>query len=494
LVKNEPNPLGGSFLGVATGEARDYRRWVKKRLRFLGRVAAGLVAVLAGVLVVSLDGVDYRPYMREAYYTETAARLKAGEAASRIEEGELFAGFGRARLTPTANAAEDAPAKGMFRSIPLAGYGNRNGKPARGVHDDLYVKAVALRVGGRLGVMVGADALIIPPEVTDEVMARLGKELKLSREQLYLSATHTHSSLGGWGEGWVTEAFAGGFRPGARAWFADCVAKAVREAISDLKPASFGHGRFDAPSFARNRLVGSLGKVDSEFSYLALKQESGKLAVLGSYAAHATVLSGDTMEFSADYPGCWQRAVERATGGAAVFLAGGVGSHGPVPGTNGFAGAERMGQALAAALLEQLPRVALTNRISFGMLGLDVTLPPLNPRVTDGLRLRPWLAQRLLRARSSAYIQGFRFGDAVWISTPCDFSGEMALNIKDCLRARGADAVVTSFNGGYVGYVIPGRYYHLDGYEPRTMSFFGPNVPDYFDELIRSMALNLAGK
>ena len=54
--------------------------------------------------------------------------------------------------------------------------------------------------------------------------------------------------------------------------------------------------------------------------------------------------------------------------------------------------------------------------------------------------------------------------------------------------------MITSFNGDYVGYVIPSRYYHLNGYEPRVMSFFGPNVPDYFDEFIRTMALNVAGQ
>ena len=32
----------------------------------------------------------------------------------------------------------------------------------------------------------------------------------------------------------------------------------------------------------------------------------------------------------------------------------------------------------------------------------------------------------------------------------------------------------------------------MDGYEPRTMSFFDPNVPEYLDEMIRTMALNLA--
>ena len=467
---------------------------MKKFTSKLLRISAWLAALLGIALLLCLDGVDYRPYLREPYYTETAARLRAHEATNSIARGELAAGFGRALLTPTVNAPSDDPAKGQFRSLPLAGYGNRHGKPATGVHDDLYIKAVALRVGNRLGVMLGADALIIPPEVTEAAMRRIESELKLSREQIYLSATHTHCSLGGWGEGFVAEAFAGGFQPGSRVWFADRIVSAVRDAITDLKPASFGHGQFAAPDFVRNRLVGELGKVDPEFSFAVLKQNEGKLAVLGSYAAHATVLGGDMMEFSADYPGCWQRAVEQATGGTAVFLAGGIGSHSPVTGGKGFAGAERMGQALARALLEQLPQTPLTNSITFGILGLDLTLPPLNVRVSDGIRLRPWLAQRLMPVKKQSFIQAFRLDDSVWVSTPCDFSGELALGIKDFLRARGSHAVITSFNGDYVGYVISPRYYHLNGYEPRLMSFFGPNVPEYFDELIRTMALSLANK
>ncbi len=457
------------------------------------RVAVGLAAVLAVALVVSLEGVDHRPYLREPYYAQAAAHLRALTATNRLESGEFSAGFGRARLTPTVNAPQDDPAHGQFRTLPLAGYGNRHGKPATGVHDDLYVKAVALRVGDQVGVMVAADALIIPPEVGDAAARQLAQELRLSREQLYLSATHSHSSLGGWGEGMVAEAFAGGFQPGVRIWFADRIVAAVREAINDFKPAAFGHGRFAATNFVRNRLVGKLGLLDPEFSYAVLKQQGGKTAILGSFAAHATVLSSDMMQFSADYPGCWQRAVEQATGGTALFLAGGVGSHSPAPGGSGFAGAERMGRALAAASLERVSHTALTNRIDFGMVGLELTLPALNVRLSDGVRLRPWLAQRLLRAPDHCLLQVFRLEDMVWVSTPCDFSGELALGIKDSLRARGLDAVVTSFNGGYVGYVIPARYYHLDGYEPRLMSFFGPNVPDYFEEMIRTMAMSLAG-
>lgn len=466
-----------------------------KPRRLLLRLSLGTTLLVPLGAGITLDGVDHRPYMASAYATETAARLRESIRAGAIVHGDLEAGFGRARLTPTIDAPHDDPSRGQFRSMPLAGFGSRDGKPATGTHDDLEVKAVAFRVADQLGVMVGADALIIPPEVTEAVMHRVESELHLSRQQVYLSATHSHSSLGGWGEGRVAESFAGGFQPGVRVWFADRIVAAIAESLGDLTPAEFGQGRFDAREFVRNRLVQERGTVDPEFSFVVLKQAGGRIGVLGSYAAHATVLPAAVMQFSADYPGVWQRAVESATGGIAVFLAGGVGSHGPVTPTRGFEGAQLMGDGLARQLLDQLPNVPLSRQVAFGTFGLAVSLPELNVRVSDGIRLRPWLAAHLVPAKTRTYLQAFRLQDAVWVSTPCDFSGELALGIKDFLRARtGRQAVITSFNGDYVGYVVLPRYYHMDGYEPRTMSFFGPTVPDYFDDLIRRMALHMASR
>src|ERR1035441_6120624 len=196
---------------------------VKRALRISLRVLAGLVTLAGATVILCLDGVDNRPYFREAYYARTTAQLQASAETNQLACGELAAGFGRARLSLTVNAPQDIPAQGRFRSLPLAGYGGRHGKPATGVHDDLYVKAVALRVGDRLGVIVGTDALIIPAEVSERAVQQLGREAGLTREQVYLSATHTHSSLGGWDEGKVGEAFAGGFQPEVRVWFSDCI-------------------------------------------------------------------------------------------------------------------------------------------------------------------------------------------------------------------------------------------------------------------------------
>ena len=461
---------------------------MRKALRILGKLAGVGVGLVIVAFVMTLAPVHREPFAETAYAARTQERLEAlARAEGEAQWGELRAGFGRVLLTPSLGAVQDDPERGQFRALPLAGYGNRAGRPATGVLDDLGVKAVAWEVGGRTGVVVSADALIIPREVADLALERVERETGLSRGRVYLGATHTHCGLGGWGEGIVAEAFAGGFVPGARVWMAGQIAKAVSAALADLGPAAAGSGGFEAPEFTRNRLVGDQGRIDPRFSLLVVRQVDGDRAVVGAYAAHSTVLSGRVMEFSGDYPGAWQRAVEKATGGMAVFLAGAMGSHAPKPPEGGLPGVQAMGAGLAVSTLKVLDAIALTNRLRWDIRALDVELPPLQPRVTDGWRMRDWVARRLLPVQPATWIQYLRLGDAVWLSTPCDYSGELSMDLAIATQGMGVSTTVTSFNGDYVGYVVPSKYYGMNTYETRVMAFFGPQLPDYFDALLKGL-------
>lgn len=409
-----------------------------------------------------------------------------------VEQGPLRAGFGRARITPTVGVAVDRPEAGEFRSLPLAGYGARQGRPAEGVQEELWAKAIAFAVGGQTGIVVAADALIIPREVTVLAMRRLEDGRHLRREQVFFSATHTHGGPGGWGEGPVGEAFAGPFQPAIREWLAQQLAQAVETALDDLSPAALGAGAFGAPEFIRNRLQGGDGAVDAEFALVFVRQDDGDSAVLGSYGAHATVVGADVLNFHGDYPGAWQSALEETSVGLAVFVAGAMGSHSPRAPAGGLDGAEQMGRALAAETHRHLAQIAVTNVVRFGVAGVTLPLPALQVRLTGHVRLRPWVARKLLPVGKEVLLQGFRFSDALWWSTPADFSGELALELKAEFRERGIAANVTSFNGDYVGYVVPARYYELPGYEPRTMSFYGPQLPDYFMAALRRLGEDLS--
>jgi len=52
-----------------------------------------------------------------------------------------------------------------------------------------------------------------------------------------------------------------------------------------------------------------------------------------------------------------------------------------------------MGDALAARTAQALTNLVLTNRLTFGLVGVEVTLPPSQARVSNGVLLRPWAEQ-----------------------------------------------------------------------------------------------------
>ncbi|MBK9140154.1 MAG: hypothetical protein IPM17_15520, partial [Verrucomicrobia bacterium] len=111
------------------------------------------------------------------------------------------------------------------------------------MHQDLWVKAAAFAVAGKTGVVVTADALIIPREVGDLARRQLAEARGLSREAVYFSATHTHASLGGWEKASSPKRLRR-IRAGVRQWFARQLTTAAVAAVDDLAPASLDHGRF----------------------------------------------------------------------------------------------------------------------------------------------------------------------------------------------------------------------------------------------------------
>ena len=199
------------------------------------------------------------------------------------------------------------------------------------------------------------------------------------------------------------------------------------------------------------------------------------------------MIGSKMMEFTAGYPGYWQRELEKDPKFTAIFFAGGVGSHGPKAPEGGLKGAEIIGTSLARQLLDHLDDVKLTSTLTFSMAGLEVDLPDQHLRLTDGLRIRPYWSKRLLHVGPKTYFQAFRFNDLLWASTPCDFSGELVKDLKNSFSDSQTSIAVTSFNGDYIGYIVPGKYYHLPSYETKVMSFFGPYMGDYSYDLLRRL-------
>ena len=165
-----------------------------------------------------------------------------------------------------------------------------------------------------------------------------------------------------------------------------------------------------------------------------------------------------------------------------------VGSQSPAGEGDAFDKSKYIGEALADSLTTHLTDVVLKDTVTFSTLSLKMQLPPYHIRLTSTINLATSLSKKLLPLSEGVYLQAVRLGNMIWITTPCDFSGEYALRLKNSLSPYGFNANVTSFNGGYVGYIVPPRYFYLDEYEPKVMGWFGPNMGDYTMELIRQIS------
>ncbi len=466
--------------------------------RKIRRLFLILLTIAAAMVILAVRLVDDTPYFQTDYYAATRARLRDLIATGAVEtRGALQAGWSRTTLIPpwhrqpaskTKKNSNATSMQNAFWELPLAGYSKRHGQQAQGVHDSLYASALTLQVGEQKIVCLSLDALIVSRAMAEGVMRQVSPEFGLQRSQILFGATHTHSSLGAWGEGVLAEQFAGDYDPQVLQWIIDQSVLAIRRALADLSPASFACGEFSAPRYVANRLVGEKGQVDEGFSFIALQQRDGDYGVIGAYAAHATVLAFDNMLLSADYPGFWRARIEKSLPGVAIFFAGAVGSHRPAGEGKDFDQARAIGEGLADSLLAHLPRAKFHSEASLRTLGLPVNLPPLHLRITDDFRLAPWLAEKLVY-ENDTYLQLLALDRLLWIGAPCDFSGELSAPLKDFAATHGYQALFTSFNGSYIGYLVPGKYYHYPAYESRIMSFFGPYMADYGEELMRRMML-----
>ena len=436
-------------------------------------------------VVVSFTGcaVIKTPYTQAEYYRETVSRLEKEKQLSVCQNDSLSAGFAKASITPSLFNRFPEPEKGKFRIVPMAGYGERRGKSAKGIHDSLYIKAIAIRENNNTFVIVSGDLLIMPPNITDCVIRLLANK-GINRNQLFFSATHTHSGIGGWAYGILGKQIAGKENKGLEKWLIEKIYNVILASLSDLRPSEIGYNSFDANEFTRNRLTGNDGIKNNLFNFIAIEQRNGKKAIIGTYSAHATVLGAKNLELSGDYPGYWERRVEIKTADLAMFCGGSMGSQSPVVPGNDFENAELIGKALAERIAAKLVNTNMQRRNTISSLSLKIDLPAYHFRLTRNRNLTTGLSNLLMVSPKNVYLQGLRINNLLWIFTPGDFSGEYAVEIRDSLLRKGFESVVTGYNGSYIGYIIPGKYFYMNHYEPKLMGWFGPTMGDYTMDLI----------
>jgi len=452
---------------------------MKKLGLILRYVGLGLLTILVVAVVAGVAIVDDSPYQNGEFYRSTIQAVESAPVQVGEPDSLLRAGWGKAHITPA-------------KPSPLAGYANRAGKLSEGIHDSLFVRAIVLRKGQLKVVIISLDMLIVPPTIAQKAAFML-LNLGYGPGQLYFGASHTHNSLGGWGEKTIGEAFAGKYDQAIVDYVAQAIVQAVRRAEKRPEPVSLAHGKVNAGTLVLNRLIDQ----GAEYPWahvIRLQTATGKTALITSFTAHATCLSGDKMFVSNDYPGQLIARLEQQPGVEfALFMAGAVGSHGPADGPSGddLAQLQFMGDSLGRQVVGALRSLVPDSLSTLASVATPLYLREPQIRLSKNWRVRPWVFHALYGGYP-VQMNALRLGSLVLVGLPCDFSGELVPALEAAQAKQGRQLLITSFNGGYVGYITPDSYYnHLDSYETRTMNWFGPGNATYFAEILNRLTQKL---
>lgn len=206
---------------------------------------------------------------------------------------------------------------------------------ARWIHDPLHAKALVLQNGETLLAFVVVDICSIKKELIDLIKANIQTETGITKNNILISATHTHAA------GSVTDSLLTPVDFAYRQKITGSITKAVAHAIQKLAPAKIGFGAVNAPEHvicrryfmkegysAINPVTGNKdiiktnpfngeqfidkpeNELDPQVSYLAVKSLDGQwISLLANYSVHYVGDWGNGT-ISADYFGVFAKKVQ----------------------------------------------------------------------------------------------------------------------------------------------------------------------------------------
>lgn len=424
-------------------------------------------------------------------------------------------------VTPAVLSAQTGWKAGVARTqitpqepMWMAGYGFRT-KPSDGTYMPLWGKALALEdAKGNKSLFISTDILGFSKEVSDNVKKHLQQKYGLSKGQIILSSSHTHS--GPVLSHTLVDIYP--LTPGEDAkivkytsFFEKEIIRISEEALRSLKPAKvesengitrFGVNRRTNQEAKITELFELNGPSDASVPVIKVSNSDNSVAaILFGYACHPTVLN--EYKWSGDYPGFAQIELEKLYPGAtAMFFLGSAGDQNPLP-RRGNTRAQQYGKDLANAVQRVLeePMKLLAPTLSIGYEEIPLALMPA-PNKKELTQLigqksgyeKRWAERMLQKVQNNeplitSYpypVQVWMIGDQALFSLGGEVTIEYTVKIKQMF---GNQVFVAAYANDVMGYIPSLKILREGGYEGETsQAVYG--LPSKWKPAIESDILN----
>jgi neutral ceramidase len=376
------------------------------------------------------------------------------------------------------------------QSMWLAGYGGRDHASEGTIHD-LWAKALVLEdASGKQVVLVTTDLLGFPKNMSDRIRDQLNSKFHLSRAQVILSSSHTHS--GPVLQNALFDVYPLDMQERTKIEqysnkLEDQIVALVGKALNSMKPVQI-FAQNGVTRFQVNRRTNVEATLDrqtylngpNDFAVPVIKvlNEAGELiAVAFGYACHATVL--DIYKWSGDYPGFAQLELEKSHPGVtALFFQGAGADMNPLP-RRSVTLAQQYGRELAAAvervLSEDMRKLPSKISTAYSEVELSLNTPPTKEELSKIAEQfsdfhKRWAMHMLeiigrgesLRTSYPYPVQVWMLGDQPIIILGGELVIDYAIQLK---RIFGLNIFVMGYSNDVMAYIPSVRVIREGGYE-----------------------------
>ncbi|HET6615609.1 MAG TPA: hypothetical protein VFH62_06950 [Dehalococcoidia bacterium] len=249
----------------------------------------------------------------------------------------LLAGAARVSIGPRRDDLRDG--------VWLGGFGSYRERRASAVHDEPQCRALALSDGTTSMVLAALDLIGASGPLLATIRADASRMTGVAPERILIACTHSHASPD-------TQGLWGGIGDAYRTHIAHRAASAIWEAHEAMAPAAASAASTQLHRVTKNRR--GWPETDDALTSLRLTSPAGApIATLVNFACHPTSSGSSNTEVSRDWCGYAVDAVERETGGVAIYVNGAIGDANPID-ASGFEASERLGEAVAASAIASL--------------------------------------------------------------------------------------------------------------------------------------------